>query len=193
MSSKEFLENISDVFQTVDLISFYKFAELMGFSENHINLYAQSNTKPNVLNIKIDKESSGSLRDFFKLHRESSIHWRPFLSEGYYIWLDIDRTDTIADSPVEPTCLVRSMRGFHAYWKISELDFSKELYDEIFKIFSKTLGADEKYIAGACMRIPGLADSRSTEKQFRLTIVGGNGESYLLDDLYRLIDKQGDQ
>ena len=90
--------------------------------------------------------------------------------DGLVAWVDLDFKDfaggeaearkRLAEFPLQPTIIVRSGHGLHAYWLLSEPASPQELSDHSRRL-ALVLGGDKAFDAPRLLRLPGTANRKA--------------------------------
>ena len=99
-------------------------------------------------------------------------------------FIDADDVD-INDYALEPSCIVQSKRGVHAYWLISDEDRDKlSEFAKIQKVLSRYYGTDTSVNdVNRVMRLPGFYHLKNPVDPFFVKTEKINGKEYSLDQI----------
>ena len=175
----------------VQMNIFSEFCKLMNF-KYPVNIYAQAGKSEERSNVKdgiFVGDDTSEWEDFFRTFSQSDFHLRPFsLSEvgqkrDGFLYLDIEAEVLEIDSLPTPTCITKTQRGFHVYWKLKDFSGESEELMSICANLAKRVGGSDlqyPYKKSSCIRLPGSYDLRKKEPHL-VTIIGGSGAEYSID------------
>lgn len=109
-------------------------------------------------------------------------------------FMDRDNGDPVNKYPLEPTMIVQSKNGPHAYWILNEpVEMSSEEFSKIQKAIALTMDSDPVVSdLPRVMRIPGFDHVKNLEKPYRVIFKENTScKKYTLQDIYKNFKTSG--
>ena len=114
------------------------------------------------------------------------------------IWSDLDTDESekkLQDFPIEPSIIVYSGHGRHAYWLLKEPAKATKGFQNILKGVHKILGSDHVHDFSRVMRLPGTWNVKNGNRPVQSKVIKLDNIRYGLDvfNKYKIDDQQSNK
>lgn len=168
-----------------------KFAEMMSL-KHEVSIYGHTSSSRGYYSDVINQSNQGLWESFIFEKNWDQIHLLPHKCHDNFLFLDFDHERIDFLKVFDPTCIVKTRRGYHLYYRLIESTVPvNSLYLLSFEL-SKHLGADLMYLRqlqnlNCCIRLPGSFDRRDNQSPFQTIVIGGSRRAFSLSDIEEIV------
>ena len=97
-----------------------------------------------------------------------------------YFYIDVDHkenlTETLNNSPLEPSLVIETARGYHAYWRVCNAKLDN--YQAVQTVLYTYYGADNLKNVNRVLRVPGFYHWKDVNNPYLIKVIAYNKNIY---------------